>query len=273
MPESITLGSVKLEPGRFILIAGPCVIENEEQTMAIASTLAEIAAQREITLVFKASYDKANRSSLHSYRGPGLEEGLRILKQVRETVKIPVLSDVHSPEEAEVAAAYLDCLQIPAFLSRQTELLTAAAKTGKTVNIKKGQFMAPNDMGRAIEKVAAYNQNILVTERGYSFGYNNLVVDMRSLAILRKFGYPVIFDATHSVQLPGGGSQSGGEREFIPVLARAAAGAGIDGMFMETHPEPTVALSDSATMIKLDEVARLLDSILAIHYAVKDYAG
>ncbi|MBN1595059.1 3-deoxy-8-phosphooctulonate synthase [candidate division FCPU426 bacterium] len=273
MAETIRLGSETVGKDRFIFIAGPCVIENEEQTLAIARTLADLSRERGVLLVFKASYDKANRSSLDSYRGPGLQEGMRILQRVRAEVKIPILSDVHSPEEAEAAAEYLDCLQIPAFLSRQTELLTSAAKTGKAVNIKKGQFMAPQDMGRALEKMAAYNENILVTERGYSFGYNNLVVDMRSLAILRRFGYPVIFDATHSVQLPGGGEQSGGEREFVPVLARAAAGAGIDGMFMETHPEPSVALSDSATMMKLDEVAKLLDVILTIHRAVKAQAA
>jgi 2-dehydro-3-deoxyphosphooctonate aldolase (KDO 8-P synthase) len=268
--NKISFGSTVQDSKRFILIAGPCVIENEEQTLTIASTLAELAAKRDVQLVFKASYDKANRSSLGSYRGPGLEQGLRILQKVHEQVKVPVLSDVHSPEEAIIAGEVLSCLQIPAFLSRQTELLTAAAKTGKAVNIKKGQFVAPQDMGRVIEKVAAHNQNILVTERGYAFGYNNLVVDMRSLAIMRKFGYPVIFDATHSVQLPGGGEQSGGEREFVPVLARAAAGAGIDGVFIETHPEPDKALSDSATMIKLDEVAQLLDSILAIHRVAKE---
>ncbi len=272
MQNSITVGALTILPDSFVLIAGPCVIENEEQTLAIAKTLAAIAEQKEIQFIFKASYDKANRSSLGSYRGPGLETGLNILKKVRDEIRIPVLSDVHSPEEARKAGEYLDCLQIPAFLSRQTELLTAAAKTGKAVNIKKGQFMAPLDMGRAIEKVAAYNKNILVTERGFAFGYNNLIVDMRSLAILRKFGYPVIFDATHSVQLPGGGEQSGGEREFVPVLARAAAGAGIDGIFIETHPDPGLALSDSATMIKLDEISKLLDSILAIHQAVKEYA-
>ncbi|MCD4813841.1 3-deoxy-8-phosphooctulonate synthase [bacterium] len=265
------MGAGTINQNTFLVIAGPCVIENEAQPLEIAAALKEIAASRKIQLVFKASYDKANRSSGESYRGPGLESGLKILNRVREELKIPVLTDVHSPEEARRAADYVDCLQIPAFLSRQTELLTAAAKTGKTVNIKKGQFMAPQDMGRAIEKVAAYNQNILVTERGYSFGYNNLIVDMRSLAILRKFGYPVIFDATHSVQLPGGGAQSGGEREFIPVLARAATGAGIDGVFMETHPNPSEALSDSATMMHLKDVPQLLDSILAIHQAVKTH--
>jgi 2-dehydro-3-deoxyphosphooctonate aldolase (KDO 8-P synthase) len=263
--KPITLGGQTVTADDFIVIAGPCVIESEEQTLSIARALAEIARRRKVRLIFKASYDKANRTSLNSFRGPGVEEGLRILRRVREQVKVPVLSDVHTPEQAEAAGGHLDCLQIPALLSRQTELLTAAGRSGKAVNIKKGQFLAPLDMGRAIEKVAAVNPNVMVTERGVSFGYNNLVVDMRSLAILRRFGFPVIFDATHSVQLPGGGEQSGGQREFIPVLARAAAGAGIDGLFLETHPNPPAALSDSAVMLPLDEVGALLDSVLAIH--------
>ncbi len=269
MPKSVQVGPLTVDAETFVLIAGPCVIESEEQTLTIARFLATVARERGVALIFKASYDKANRSSLSSYRGPGLEEGLRVLRRVRQEIGVPVLSDVHSPEQAEAAAESLDCLQIPAFLSRQTELLTAAARTGKAVNIKKGQFMAPQDMGRAIEKLSALTENIFVTERGYAFGYNNLIVDMRSLAIMRRFGFPVIFDATHSVQLPGGGEQSGGQREFVPVLARAAAGAGIDGVFMETHPDPAQALSDSATMVKLDEVPKLLESILAIHQARK----
>lgn len=267
MFKPITLGGQAVTADDFILVAGPCVIENEEQTLSIARALAEVARSRNVRLLFKASYDKANRSSLNSFRGPGLEEGLRILRRVRQETGAPVLSDVHTPEQAAATGGQLDCLQIPALLSRQTELLTAAARSGKAVNIKKGQFMAPPDMGRAIEKVAALNPNLMVTERGVSFGYNNLVVDMRSLAILRRFGYPVIFDATHSVQLPGGGEQSGGQREFIPVLARAAAGAGIDGLFLETHPNPAAALSDSAVMLPLADVPALLDSVLAIHRA------
>lgn len=267
MYKSISLGGQTVTADDFILIAGPCVIESEPQTLSVARALAETARSRKVRLIFKASYDKANRSSLNSFRGPGMEEGLRILRQVREQVGVPVLSDVHTPEQAAASGGQLDCLQIPAFLSRQTELLTAAGRAGRAVNIKKGQFMAPLDMGRAIEKVAAVNPNVMVTERGVSFGYNNLVVDMRSLAIMRRFGYPVIFDATHSVQLPGGGEQSGGEREFVPVLARAAAGAGIDGLFLETHPNPAAAPSDSAVMLPLDEVPALLDSVLAIRRA------
>ncbi|MEW6516978.1 MAG: 3-deoxy-8-phosphooctulonate synthase [candidate division FCPU426 bacterium] len=267
MFKPIRLGDQVVSSEAFLVIAGPCVIENEDQTLAIARSLAEIARSRGVQLVFKASYDKANRTSLRSFRGPGLEEGLRILRRVREEVGVPVLSDVHTPEQAAASGPQLDCLQIPALLSRQTELLTAAARTGKAVNIKKGQFMAPLDMGRAVEKISAVNPNVLVTERGVSFGYNNLVVDMRSLAIMRRFGCPVIFDATHSVQLPGGGEQSGGQREFIPVLARAAAGAGIDGLFLETHPNPAEALSDSAVMLPLAEVGALLDSVLAIRRA------
>ncbi len=269
MSNPAAMGKLRLDPAKFLLIAGPCVIESEELTLSLARDLKILAEERNIELIFKASFDKANRSSLKSYRGPGFEPGLRILQRIRQEEKVPVLTDVHSPEQAEAAGEFVDGLQIPAFLSRQTDLLLAAARTGKVVNIKKGQFMAPQDMGRVIEKVASINKNILVTERGYTFGYNNLVADMRSLAILRRFGYPVIFDATHSVQLPGQGDQSGGEREFVPVLARAAAGAGIDGIFIETHPEPEQALSDSAVMIKFDELPGLLDEVLAVHRAVQ----
>jgi 2-dehydro-3-deoxyphosphooctonate aldolase (KDO 8-P synthase) len=244
------------------------VIESESITRSIAESLVEIARECEVDLVFKASYDKANRTSAGSYRGPGPEEGLAILKRIRNDFGVPVLSDVHTPEEARTAGEVLDCLQIPALLSRQTDLLLAAAGTGKAVNVKKGQFMAPTDAGWALEKVATLNKHILVTERGFTFGYNNLVADMRSLAILRRFGYPVIFDATHSVQLPGGGVQSGGERGFVPVLARAAAGAGIDGLFLEVHPEPEKALSDGATMVRLAELPALLKSVVAIHRLV-----
>lgn len=269
MSNPAAMEKLRLDPAKFLLIAGPCVMESEELTLSLARDLKILAAERNIELIFKASFDKANRSSLKSYRGPGFEPGLRILQRIRQEEKVAVLTDVHSPEQAEAAGEFVDGLQIPAFLSRQTDLLLAAARTGKVVNIKKGQFMAPQDMGRVIEKVASINKNILVTERGYTFGYNNLVADMRSLAILRRFGYPVIFDATHSVQLPGQGDQSGGEREFVPVLARAAAGAGIDGIFIETHPEPGQALSDSAVMIKFDELPGLLDEVLAVHRAVQ----
>ncbi|NTV51690.1 MAG: 3-deoxy-8-phosphooctulonate synthase [Candidatus Firestonebacteria bacterium] len=265
MPEPVQIGTLTVSPSRLLLIAGPCVLEGETAALSLARALAEIAQAQGVDLVFKASYDKANRTSAGSFRGPGPEEGLRILARIRQETGLPVLSDVHSPQEAEVAGEVLDCLQIPALLSRQTDLLLAAAKTGKAVNIKKGQFMAPEDAAWAVEKVAAHNPNILITERGYAFGYHNLVADMRSLAILRRSGYPVIFDATHSVQLPGGGVQSGGEREFVPVLARAAAGAGVDGLFLEVHPEPEKALSDSATMLRLAELPALLRVVVAIH--------
>lgn len=265
MADRVRIGSLTLQPGRLLLIAGPCVLEDEAQALCIAQRLADLARARDVSLVFKASYDKANRTSAASYRGPGLEDGLKILDRIRQAVDVPVLSDVHTPAEAEAAGKVLDCLQIPALLCRQTDLLAAAAKSGKAVNLKKGQFMAPEDMAWAVEKVAASNPNVLVTERGFSFGYHNLVADMRSLAILRRLGYPVVFDATHSVQLPGGGSQSGGQREFVPVLARAAAAAGIDGLFLEVHPDPPRALSDGATMLSLDELPPLLDTVIAMH--------
>jgi 2-dehydro-3-deoxyphosphooctonate aldolase (KDO 8-P synthase) len=241
------------------------VIESEASALSLARALAAIAREQDVDLVFKASYDKANRTSAGSFRGPGPDEGLRILARIRQETGVPVLSDVHSPEQAAAAGEVLDCLQIPALLSRQTDLLLAAAKYGKAVNLKKGQFMAPEDAAWAVEKMVGYNRNILITERGYSFGYHNLVADMRSLAILRRSGYPVVFDATHSVQLPGGGVQSGGEREFVPVLARAAAGAGVDGLFLEVHPEPEKALSDGATMLRLSELPGLLKTVAAIH--------
>jgi 2-dehydro-3-deoxyphosphooctonate aldolase (KDO 8-P synthase) len=241
------------------------VIESEAGALDLARALQQIAREQDVDLVFKASYDKANRTSAGSFRGPGAAEGLAILARIRQETGLPILSDVHSPEQAAMAGEVLDCLQIPALLSRQTDLLVAAAKTGRAVNIKKGQFMAPEDAAWAVEKVAAFNPNILITERGYAFGYHNLVADMRSLAILRRSGYPVVFDATHSVQLPGGGVQSGGEREFVPVLARAAAGAGVDGLFLEVHPDPAQALSDGATMLRLAELPALLKVVKAIH--------
>lgn len=265
MFKPFAINNVSVAPESFMIIAGPCVIESEEACFGFAQTLVAYAQKRGLQFVFKASYDKANRTSLQSYRGPGIQEGLRILKRIKEELNVPVLSDVHTPQEAEQAGEVLDCLQIPAFLCRQTDLLVAAAQTGKAVNIKKGQFVSPGDMRQAIDKVRKTNENVLVTERGFAFGYNNLVVDMRSLAILSKMDVPVIFDATHSVQLPGGGEQSGGAREFIPVLARAAAGAGINGMFIETHPEPEKALSDSACMLPFDQFGSLVHNVLAIH--------
>lgn len=272
MAEPVVIGSLRWTPERFLLIAGPCVLESEAAALDQARTLAGIARDRGVDLVFKASYDKANRSSADAYRGPGLEEGLRILDRVRAATGVPVLSDVHTPEEAHRAGGVLDALQIPALLSRQTDLLTAAARSGRAVNLKKGQFMAPEDVGQAIGKIAPHTRDLFLTERGFSFGYHNLVADMRSLAILRRFGYPVVFDATHSVQLPGGGAQSGGEREFVPVLARAAAGAGIDGLFLETHPDPERSPSDHACVWPLGRVGELLDAVLAVHRAVRERA-
>jgi 2-dehydro-3-deoxyphosphooctonate aldolase (KDO 8-P synthase) len=248
------------------LIAGPCVIESEEHVHFLAGEIAGIAGP----FVFKASFDKANRSSVESHRGPGLKEGLRILGTVRAR-GIPVLTDIHSPDQAEAAAEAVDILQIPAFLCRQTDLLIAAGRTGRIVNIKKGQFVAPHDIRRAADKVASTgNDRVLLTERGSSFGYNNLVVDMRGLAVMRQTGCPVVFDATHSVQLPGGqGDRSGGQREFVPVLARAAVAAGVAGLFMETHPDPARALSDGPNAWPLDRMEDLLRTLVTLDRAVK----
>jgi len=255
----------------FILIAGPCVIENRKMIFEIASRLKTITAKLKIPFIFKASYDKANRTSIKSFRGPGLEEGLQILAEVKKKFHVPVLSDVHCVEDVERAAEVLDILQIPAFLCRQTDLVVAMAKTGKIVNVKKGQFLAPNDMAQIIKKIeAAGNKKILLTERGTSFGYNTLVSDFRSLSIMRQTGYPVIFDATHSVQQPGGmGDSSGGNREFIPLLSRCAAAAGVDGIFMETHPNPDKALSDGPNMWPLGKIEPLLKELAAIDRVVK----
>jgi 2-dehydro-3-deoxyphosphooctonate aldolase (KDO 8-P synthase) len=261
------IGKIEMGPGRpLFLIAGPCVIENERLVMDTAEALIRITERLGLPLIFKSSYDKANRSASASFRGPGLKEGLRILVKVRETFGIPVLSDVHTPREAAESGAALDVLQIPAFLCRQTDLLVAAAETGRPVNVKKGQFMAPWDMGNAVEKVeSAGNRKILLTERGASFGYNNLVSDMRSIVVMKTYGYPVVFDATHSVQLPGGaGNASGGQREFVAPLARAAVAAGCDGLFMEVHPDPDHAPSDGPTMVPLKELGELLEPVIRI---------
>ncbi|MBI5188279.1 MAG: 3-deoxy-8-phosphooctulonate synthase [Nitrospirae bacterium] len=250
-----------------VLIAGPCVIENEDITFITAKRLKEICDNLSIPFVFKSSYDKANRTALSSFRGPGLEKGLRILSDVRSKFDIPVISDVHSVEEVKPASEVLDALQIPAFLCRQTDLILSASRTGKPVNVKKGQFLAPWDVKNIIEKfISTGNQNIFITERGTSFGYNNLVVDFRGLPIMRSFGYPVIFDVTHSLQLPGGeGSCSGGQREFVGPLARAAVAVGADGLFMEVHPEPDKALCDGPNMISIDNMPDLLRTIKDIY--------
>jgi 2-dehydro-3-deoxyphosphooctonate aldolase (KDO 8-P synthase) len=256
----------------LVLIAGPCVIEGKAFTISVAKQLQEICRNLSIPILFKASYDKANRTSISSSRGPGITEGLRILQQVKDETGLPILSDCHSVSEIPQAAAVLDVIQIPAFLCRQTDLLVAAGRTGKPINVKKGQFLAPWDMVHVIEKITSTgNEQILLTERGSSFGYNNLVSDMKALPIMRGLGYPVIFDATHSVQLPGGaGKASGGSRELIPYLARAAVGAGVDGVFFEVHPQPDKALSDAANSLQLDALSPLLAQLMAIDRIVKE---
>ena len=262
--ENVTIGGPEL-----FLIAGPCVIESEEHALGMARSIAAICRELGVPYIFKASYDKANRTSLASYRGPGLAEGLRILGKVREELRLPVLTDVHEATQASAAGEVVDVLQIPAFLCRQTDLLIAAAQTGRAVNIKKGQFVAPQDMRHAVAKVReSGNQRVSLTERGASFGYHNLVVDMRSLAIMREFA-PVIFDATHSVQLPSQGTQSGGQPQFIPLLCRAAVAAGIDGLFMEVHDNPAVAKSDGANALPLANLKATLEQLLAIRRAAR----
>jgi 2-dehydro-3-deoxyphosphooctonate aldolase (KDO 8-P synthase) len=258
-------------PGRLILIAGPCVIESEELCLQVAAALKRTCARLGVFYVFKASYDKANRTSSKSFRGPGLDEGLAVLAKVRARIGVPVLTDVHTEAQAGAAARVADILQIPAFLCRQTDLIATAVQTGRIVNLKKGQFLSPEEMGQVISKAQnAGGKKLLVTERGTTFGYRNLVADMRSIPIMRRFGFPVIFDATHSVQLPGGGGdRSSGQREFAPVLARCAVAAGASGVFIETHPEPERALSDGPNMIPLAEMKALLKSLLKVHSAVQ----
>lgn len=252
--------------GRLFVMAGPCVIEDPERVLRIGREMKAICGRLGLPYIFKASFDKANRSSWKSFRGPGLTEGLKILKAVKEELQVPVVSDIHEASQAEPAAEVLDILQIPAFLCRQTDLLQAAARTGKCINVKKGQFMAPSDMKNVAEKISHEgNENIILTERGVSLGYHNLVVDMRSFPIMREFGYPVVFDATHSVQLPGGArTHSSGQRQFIGNLARAAAGSGIDGVFMEVHDNPEEALCDGPNMLYLTQVEGLLRDMVAI---------
>jgi len=256
-------------PRRLFLIAGPCVIENEKLCLQVAASLKKTCASLGIFYVFKASFDKANRTSAKSFRGPGLENGLKILAKVRTEFELPILTDVHNEVQVAAAAEVADILQIPAFLCRQTDLIEAAVATGKIVNLKKGQFLSPKEMGQVAEKAKrAGAKKILLTERGTTFGYNNLVADMRSIPIMKSFGFPVIFDATHSVQLPGGGGdKSSGQREFAPVLARCALAAGANGIFLETHPNPDKALSDGPNMIPLPEMPALLKSLLKIFNA------
>jgi 2-dehydro-3-deoxyphosphooctonate aldolase (KDO 8-P synthase) len=258
-------------PGRLILIAGPCVIESEKLCQSVAAALKKTCKRLGVFYVFKASYDKANRTSAQSFRGPGLEEGLAVLARVRADLEVPVLTDVHTEAQAEQAAQVADILQIPAFLCRQTDLITAAVRTGKIVNLKKGQFLAPAEMGQVVGKArSAGGKKLLLTERGTTFGYHNLVVDMRSIPLMARHGFPVIFDATHSVQLPGGGGdKSGGQREFVPVLARCALAAGANGVFIETHPEPDRALSDGPNMVPLANMPALLRSLLKVWSAVR----
>jgi len=270
--NEVIVGNVKIGGDNpLVLIAGPCVIEDEKSTLLLAEKIKEIAAEAGIPFVFKASYDKANRTSIDSFRGPGLDEGLKILARVKKDMGIPVISDVHQTKEIESAAEVLDVLQIPAFLCRQTDLLVAAARTGKAVNVKKGQFLAPDDMRSVVEKMKSVdNLNIILTERGSSFGYNNLVVDMRSLIIMRDMGVPVVFDATHSVQLPGGkGNSSGGDRRFAAPLSRAAAAVGIDGLFLEVHQSPEDALCDGPNSLGVSDLKKLLAQVLDITENVK----
>ncbi|HEY7434353.1 MAG TPA: 3-deoxy-8-phosphooctulonate synthase [Methylomirabilota bacterium] len=269
----VRIGSVTIGGGApLALIGGPCAIENEKHALMMAERLQRITRDAAVPFIYKSSYDKANRSSIHSYRGPGLVEGLRILKKVKEETGLAVLSDVHDVSEVAPAARVLDVLQVPAFLCRQTDLIVACARSGRPVNVKKGQFVAPRDMVNVVEKVrASGSEDLLLTERGSSFGYNNLVVDFRGLPIMRAFGYPVVFDATHSVQLPGGqGDRSGGERQYVQALARAAVAVGVDALFMEIHEDPDRTLedgrplSDGPNMLRLDDLPRLLDEIRAI---------
>lgn len=273
MNEKIKIGNFTIQADNtFFFIAGPCVIEDEATTLEVACFVKQLSDELSIPAIFKTSYDKANRTSLESFRGPGIEEGLEIIRKVKDQTGLPVLSDVHGINELERAAKVLDVIQIPAFLCRQTDLIVAAAKCGIPVNIKKGQFISPGEMGPVIGKVTSNgNRNILITERGSSFGYNNLVVDMRSMAIMTRFGFPVVFDGTHSVQLPGGaGTSSGGQREFVGHLSRAAVAAGADGVFLEIHPDPDRALCDGPNSLPLGKVKPLLRILREIHRLIRN---
>ena len=269
--RSITVGDVIFGGAKLAFIAGPCVIESREGCLGIARELTDISRRLGVPFVFKASFDKANRTSIDSYRGPGLEKGLEILAEVKESLGVPILTDIHEPHQAAPVAKVADILQIPAFLCRQTDLLLAAGETGRVVNVKKAQFLAPEDMGNVVAKIESTgNHSIILTERGASFGYHNLVADMRSLLVMREFGYPVVFDATHSVQRPGGlGTGSGGDGRWAPALARAAVATGCDGVFMETHPNPPEALSDKANAIPLAGIEPLWRALCAIDAIVR----
>jgi 2-dehydro-3-deoxyphosphooctonate aldolase (KDO 8-P synthase) len=270
--REISLGSLRLGAGNpLFLIAGPCVIESESHARTMAERIAKIASDAGVPYIFKASYDKANRSSVKAFRGPGLAEGLRVLGKIKSDLHLPILTDIHDASQASPAAEVADILQIPAFLARQTDLLLAAAKTGRIVNVKKAQFLSPWDMGNVAEKIASSgNSKIILTERGASFGYNNLVVDMRAFPVLAKFGYPVVYDVTHSVQLPGGqGQASGGQPEFIEPLARAGVATGVDGLFLETHDNPAAALSDGPNALLLAQLPQLLSRLKELSTLVR----
>jgi 2-dehydro-3-deoxyphosphooctonate aldolase (KDO 8-P synthase) len=274
IPRKIALGALQIGGGLpLVVIAGPCVIESKDSALRHGAALRAASDRVGVPYIFKASYDKANRSSLHSFRGPGLENGLEILAAVKEKIGVPILTDVHEIDQVERVKAVADVLQIPAFLCRQTEFVLAVARSGKVVNVKKGQFLAPWDMRNVVEKIRSTgNEQILLTERGASFGYNNLVSDMRSLIVMREFGYPVVFDATHSLQLPGGlGNASGGERKYIPALARAGVAAGIDALFMEVHEDPEHALSDGPNSLTLNDFEGLLRVVKRIDAVVKEH--
>ncbi len=271
MTREINIGNARLGGNNpLFIIAGPCVIESQDVVFYTAEKLKEICRRVGLSFIFKSSYDKSNRTSLSSFRGPGMEKGLKMLSDVRSKFNVPVISDVHAIEEIKPASQVLDALQIPAFLSRQTDLILTASRTGKPVNIKKGQFLAPWDVKNIIDKFTSTgNQNLFITERGTSFGYNNLVVDFRGLTIMKSFGYPILFDVTHILQLPGGkGNSSGGQREFAEPLARAAAAVGVDGLFIEVHPDPDRALCDGPNMVSVDSVLALLRTVENIHTAV-----
>jgi len=270
----VQIGDLAIGSGTLLLIAGPCVIEGEEHALGLARAIRQIAARVGMPYVFKASYDKANRTSVRSFRGPGMDDGLRVLRRIREEVGVPILTDIHEPSQAEPVAAVAEVLQIPAFLCRQTDLITAAAATGRVVNIKKGQFMAPADMRHVLRKATATgNHQIIITERGVSFGYNNLVVDMRAFPIMRTFGHPVVYDVTHSLQLPGAGDGvTSGQAEFIEPMASAGVAAGVDGVFMEVHERPEDARSDAQNALRLDLLEPLLERLLRIHAIARERA-